>query len=75
MNSSVTNVHLPDGMSYADLHNALKGEGFAGYGVPEQRGTVFRVVTMGQLSVPDVENFLAALDRIVRKLREQEELG
>ncbi|MCQ8773903.1 2-aminoethylphosphonate aminotransferase [Streptomyces sp. KLMMK] len=68
MSTSVTNVHVPDGVRYADLHDLLKDEGFVIYGVQEQVGNVFRVANMGQLAtdVPDV--FLAALDRVLGKL-------
>ncbi|MFI9645598.1 2-aminoethylphosphonate aminotransferase [Streptomyces sp. NPDC052040] len=68
MSTSVTNVHVPDGVRYADLHDALKDEGFVIYGVQERVGNVFRVANMGQLAaeVPDV--FLAALDRVLDKL-------
>ena len=64
---TVTNVRLPAGMAYADLHDALKAEGFLIYGVQQQLGSLFRVATMGRLTADDVRDFLRALgDRLRR---------
>jgi 2-aminoethylphosphonate-pyruvate transaminase len=63
--NSVTNVHLPAGVAYADLHDGLKAEGFTVYGVQAQLGEVFRVATMGQLDGARIDAFLAALDRVL----------
>jgi len=67
--TSVTNVRVPAGISYSGLHDGLKNEGFVVYGVQEQLGEVFRVANMGQLDEKDVTGFLAALDRVLTKLR------
>lgn len=67
LSSSVTNLLVPAGISYADLHDGLKAEGFVVYGVQEQLGDVFRVANMGQLGETVVEDFLAALDRVLAK--------
>jgi 2-aminoethylphosphonate-pyruvate transaminase len=66
--NSVTNVFLPDGIEYAELHDCLKDEGFVVYGVQEQLGRVFRVANMGQVDASDVENFFVALDKVLTKL-------
>jgi 2-aminoethylphosphonate-pyruvate transaminase len=60
---SVTHLHLPDGIAYPQLHDALKREGFIVYACQEQLGAVFRVANMGQLTEEDVDRFLAAMRR------------
>jgi 2-aminoethylphosphonate-pyruvate transaminase len=67
--NSVTNVLVPDGVSYPDLHDGLKNEGYVVYGVQEQLGEVFRVANMGRLDTDDIDGFLAALDRVLTKSR------
>jgi 2-aminoethylphosphonate-pyruvate transaminase len=66
--TSVTNVLVPDGIDYRDLHDGLKDEGFVVYGVQEQLGRVFRVANMGQVDAHDIDRFFAALDRVLAKL-------
>ncbi|MFJ8883240.1 pyridoxal-phosphate-dependent aminotransferase family protein [Streptomyces sp. NPDC102402] len=65
--NSVTNVYVPDGMTYDELHDGLKAEGYVVYSVQAQLGGVFRVANMGQLDATDIEGFLAAYDRVVGK--------
>lgn len=67
LSNSVTNLYVPEGIGYADLHDGLKAEGFVIYGVQAQLGDVFRVANMGQLGETVVEDFLAALDRVLAK--------
>ena len=66
--NSVTNVYLPADVAYADLHDGLKAEGFAVYGVQAQLGEVFRVANMGQLDSARIDAFLGALDRVLAAL-------
>lgn len=66
--NSVTNVYVPDGIAYADLHDCLKNEGFVVYGVQEQLGNVFRVANMGQVDADDIAHFFVALDKVLAKL-------
>jgi 2-aminoethylphosphonate-pyruvate transaminase len=68
LSNSVTNVHLPDGIAYADLHDGLKAEGFTVYGVQAQLGEVFRVANMGQVDSARISAFLGALDRVLARL-------
>ena len=68
--NSVTNVHLPEGITYDELHDGLKAEGYVVYSTQEQLAGVFRVANMGQLTEADIEGFLAAYDRVVAKLTE-----
>lgn len=63
--NSVTNVLVPDGVRYADLHDGLKAEGYVVYGVQEELGAVFRVANMGQLDEADIKGFFTALDRVL----------
>jgi len=47
--------HLPQGMSYSVLHDALKAQGFVIYaGQGDLAKTLFRISTMGNLSVQDM---------------------
>ncbi|MFI9626411.1 aminotransferase class V-fold PLP-dependent enzyme [Streptomyces sp. NPDC052042] len=65
--NSVTNVYVPDGMTYEDLHDGLKAEGYVIYSTQEQLTRVFRVANMGRLDSDDISGFLAAYDRVVAK--------
>ncbi|PRY39675.1 pyridoxal-phosphate-dependent aminotransferase family protein [Umezawaea tangerina] len=67
--NSVTNVMVPDGVRYADLHDGLKDEGYVVYGVQEELGAVFRVANMGQLDEADIKGFFSALDRVLPAVR------
>jgi 2-aminoethylphosphonate-pyruvate transaminase len=53
---------LPEGMSYARLHDALKSRGFviyAGQGMLSK--TLFRISTMGQINAADIDRLLRAV--------------
>ncbi|WP_406193008.1 aminotransferase class V-fold PLP-dependent enzyme [Kitasatospora sp. NBC_01560] len=65
--NSVTNVHLPEGIGYDELHDGLKAEGYVVYSTQEQLAGVFRVANMGQLTEGDIDGFLAAYDRVIAK--------
>ncbi|MFD5141924.1 pyridoxal-phosphate-dependent aminotransferase family protein [Streptomyces sp. NPDC058401] len=65
--NSVTNVHVPGGLTYEELHDGLKAEGFVVYSTQQQLAGVFRVANMGQLTEGDITEFLAAFDRVVAK--------
>jgi len=66
--NSCTNVYIPDGIAYTDLHDTIKAEGYVIYATQEQLPGVFRVANMGQLTEADVTGFLEAFDRSVAKL-------
>lgn len=68
---SVTNVSLPDGVRYDELHDALKQRGFTIYGVPERVGNLVRLSTMGQLAQADIERFLTMWDDAVATLQKK----
>lgn len=63
--TSVTNLHVPQGLTYAQLHDGLKERGFVVYGVQEQLGEVFRVANMGQVDDTEIDGFLAAFDDVL----------
>lgn len=63
--NSVTNVHVPQGISYADLHDELRERGFTIYGVQAQLGEVFRIANMGQVDARSIEEFLVALGEVL----------
>ncbi len=66
--NSVTNVHVPEGVSYADLHDELRERGFTIYGVQAQLGEVFRIANMGQVDAQSIEDFLVALGDVLGSL-------
>jgi 2-aminoethylphosphonate-pyruvate transaminase len=63
--NSVTNLRVPEGLTYAQLHDGLKERGFVVYGVQEQLGDVFRVANMGQLGDAEIDGFFAAFDDVL----------
>lgn len=57
--------HLPRGRSYAQLHDALKAEGFVIYaGQGDLSKTLFRISTMGSVTAPDIERLLRCIARL-----------
>jgi 2-aminoethylphosphonate-pyruvate transaminase len=63
--NALTVADLPDGLSYADLHDGLKARGFVIYAAPPELGPVFRIATMGQLTAADIDAFFTALDHVL----------
>ncbi|HWT91882.1 MAG TPA: aminotransferase class V-fold PLP-dependent enzyme [Solirubrobacteraceae bacterium] len=64
--STVTVAELPPGVAYPALHDAVKAAGYTIYAAPLDG--VFRVATMGQLTEPHIDGFLAAFDAAVARL-------
>jgi 2-aminoethylphosphonate-pyruvate transaminase len=59
---------LPDGISYGELHDRLKDEGFVIYaGQGGLANSIFRVSTMGAIDHADMARFLAATGGIVAR--------
>jgi 2-aminoethylphosphonate-pyruvate transaminase len=57
---------LPRGMTYQMLHDALKAEGFVIYaGQSSLSSTLFRVSTMGNLSLGDIDRLLRSFGRLL----------
>jgi 2-aminoethylphosphonate-pyruvate transaminase len=68
--NSISMIYLPEGISYAELHDALKADGFVIYaGQGELAKTFFRISTMGELPLPTLERFLACLETAIAKIR------
>lgn len=63
--NSVTNIAVPEGLTYAQLHDALKERGFVVYSTQDKLAGWFRVATMGQLGPADIEAFFEAYDEVV----------
>lgn len=62
--NSITTIGLPEGKTYAALHDSLKEDGFVIYGGQGQLGsTAFRVANMGALAPDDFDRFLVALEK------------
>lgn len=58
--------HLPEGTSYAMLHDALKRAGFVIYaGQGGLVAQIFRISTMGALTPADMERLLRAIEKLL----------
>ena len=66
LSNTMTTVKLPQGLSYAGLHQPLKGQEYLIY---KSQGhlseTTFRLGTVGVISLEDVQGFLVALGRLL----------
>ena len=61
---SIRSVRLPDGISFAALHERLRTAGFVIYaGQGALAAEIFRVACMGELEPSDLHRFAAALER------------
>ena len=60
--------HLPAGISYRKLHDALKKQGFIIYaGQGDLAKTMFRVSAMGAITSADMRHFVKVMEKIVKK--------
>lgn len=60
---SVRSLPLPAGVSYDELHNAVKADGYVIYaGLGSAAATNFRVCALGDLEVGALEGFVASLE-------------
>jgi 2-aminoethylphosphonate-pyruvate transaminase len=58
---------LPPGVTYARIHDNLKADGFIIYaGQGNLSKTLFRISTMGSLTVADIDRLLACFARLLR---------
>jgi 2-aminoethylphosphonate-pyruvate transaminase len=67
---TITALDLPAGVAYAQLHDRLKARGFviyAGQGALASR--IFRVANMGDVSLDEYREFLAALEAVLDVVR------
>jgi 2-aminoethylphosphonate-pyruvate transaminase len=66
---SVRSVPLPEGLSYPDLHDALKAEGYVIYaGLGSAAASSFRICALGTIRIPALQGFVAALERALATL-------
>lgn len=62
--------HLPTGLTYAKLHDALKAEGFVIYaGQRDLSKTLFRISTMGDLNSADIDRLLKGVAKVINELK------
>jgi len=65
--SMISSFRLPKGVTYPQLHDALREEGFVIYaGQAELARTIFRIANMGDLRDSDVERLLGACTHALR---------
>jgi 2-aminoethylphosphonate-pyruvate transaminase len=65
--SMLTAYLLPDGLTYGDLHDALKAAGFIVYaGQGRLSGSIFRIATMGAIADADVERLLTTFRALLQ---------
>lgn len=68
--NSISMLHLPEGVTYAPLHDELKSRGYVIYaGQGDLAKSFFRISTMGELPMPTLEAFLGDLEESLAKLR------
>jgi 2-aminoethylphosphonate-pyruvate transaminase len=64
--NTLTSIHLPPGIEYSQLHDALKRSGFVIYaGQGPLASSIFRVATMGDVGEGEYRRFVATLGAIV----------
>ena len=64
--ASLTAVYLPEGASYAELHDGLKNRGFVIYAAQQTLSArVFRLANMGQMQPGDIARFLEVLPQVL----------
>jgi 2-aminoethylphosphonate-pyruvate transaminase len=67
--STLTAIYLPEGVSYAGLHDRLKADGFVIYAAQDSlKQGVFRLANMGQITSSDIARFLETLRRTLADL-------
>ena len=66
LSNTMTTVMLPEGTTYAGLHQPLKDQGYLSYKSQVHLSeTTFRLGTVGVISREDVEGFLSALGKLL----------
>ena len=68
--SSVRSLRLPPGVSYDNLHDALKRDGYVIYaGLGDAAKSTFRVCTLGAMELEVLADFVESLDRALVEAR------
>jgi len=66
LSNALTAFRLPRGFSYDALHDALKEHNYIIYAGQGHLGAeVFRIATMGELSLAALRDFLAMLEEVL----------
>ncbi len=66
--NALTALYLPEGLTYAVLHDRLKERGYVIYaGQGHFESKIFRVATMGALQDTHIEGFLGAFEEVVKQ--------
>ncbi len=66
--NSLTAFYLPEGLTYAVLHDRLKERGYIIYaGQGRFESQIFRVANMGALQDADIQGFLGAFEEVMRQ--------
>ena len=67
---SIRSVRLPEGVSFAALHDRLRTRGFVVYaGQGALAREIFRIACMGELELADLDRFARALEHVLGELR------
>lgn len=67
--NTVNLLHLPDGVTYDQLHDELKDAGFVIYaGQGKLAQEYFRICTMGEIAWADLERLITTLDDVLGRL-------
>ena len=68
--NTLTAYYLPEGLSYAQLHDGLKQAGYVIYaGQGQLEDKIFRVANIGALTNQNIEGFLSAFQVVLEKGR------
>ena len=68
MSNTMTSVMLPEGFSYADLHQPLKDQGYVIYkSQGDLSETTFRLGTIGVITQDDISGFLLGLRQVLNR--------
>ena len=68
--NTLTAFHLPEGVSYPQLHDELKAAGYVIYaGQGHLENKIFRVANIGVLTNENIEGFLDAFQSTLKKIR------
>lgn len=66
--NTMTSVYLPTGISYQELHDAIKEKGFIIYNSQGHlQGKVFMLGVVGVINEQDIKNFLAVLSEVLKE--------
>jgi 2-aminoethylphosphonate-pyruvate transaminase len=67
---SIRSLRLPAGVSFADIHERLRADGFVVYaGQGALAAQIFRVACMGELEIDELRRFVGALEHALGELR------